>query len=276
MIGGHIAVHLSVRRLNGASEVPALLGTDFDGRRTGDPEDVIYGGLDDPAHRERVPGLVELMGDAAAPKRERFLACVALTTWGEEAGYNAVIEAAADPGKAPWYDILIDRKFSVDNTFAQLAVAVADSDDIAPEKGTADRRIAAFRALVGIADREYFDDRLGEILDRDTVTALLDDIRDVVQRGVASLSAGKSARFDLATQLVDLAAAVATIDGAQAVELATTVLSAAAHHRPLVHALTVVHRVHGPEREQFGEYVMAVGDEDVREQAKRALEARRN
>ncbi|WP_327189272.1 hypothetical protein [Streptomyces xinghaiensis] len=258
------------------TQFDALLGTDFDGRLTNDPEDVIYDGLDNPAHRERVPGLVELMDDAAAPERERFLACVALTTWGEEAGYRAVIEAAAAPGKAPWYDILIDRKFSVDNTFAQLAVAVADSDDIAPEKGTADRRTAAFRALVGIADREYFDDKLGEILDRDTVTAALGDIRDVVERGVALLSVEKPARFDLATQLVDLAAAVATVDGAQAVELATTVLSAAAHHRPLVHALTIVHRVQGPEGEQFGEYVMAVGDEDVREQAKRALEARRN
>ncbi|WP_238153828.1 hypothetical protein [Streptomyces xinghaiensis] len=247
---------------------------DFDDRPTSDPEDVIYGGLDDPTHRERVPGLVELMGDAAAPQRERFLACVALTTWGEEAGYRSVIEAAADPGKVPWYEILIDRKFSVDNTFAQLAVAVADSDDIAPEKGTADCRIAAFRALARIADREYFDDKLGEILDRDTVTAVLGDIEDVVERGVASLSVGRPTRFDLATQLVDLAAAVASVDGPQAVELAIPVLSAAAHHRPLVHALTIVHRVPGPEGEQFGEYLMAVGDEKVRQQAKRALEAR--
>ncbi|MFF0160322.1 hypothetical protein ACFYRY_22710 [Streptomyces sp. NPDC005263] len=55
--------------------------------------------------------------------RERFLACVALTTWAELAGFDTVVAAARNPELAPWYDILIDRKFSVDNTFAKLSLA---------------------------------------------------------------------------------------------------------------------------------------------------------
>jgi hypothetical protein len=82
-----------------------------------------------------VPGLVDLMSDGSASERERFLACVALTTWAEKAGYETVIACVRDPESAPWYDILIDRKFSVDSTFAQLSLAVSDSDDLAGEKG---------------------------------------------------------------------------------------------------------------------------------------------
>lgn len=252
----------------------ALLGTGFDGEPTTDPEDVIYGGLDEPSHRERVPGIVALMEDSTATERERFLSCVALTTWGESYGYDAVIQAAADPGRAPWYEILIDRKFSVDNTFAQLALAVADSDDMAPEKGTSDRRTEAFRALVRIADSEYFDDKLSDVLDTATVLAVLGDIKDVVERGVASLSAGKTQHFDLATQLVDLAAAVATVDGRTAVGLAMAVLHTASYHRVLTHALTIVQRASGPEIQQFGEYLMTVGNGQIRAQVRQALDAK--
>ncbi|MDG9721111.1 hypothetical protein [Streptomyces sp. DH24] len=38
------------------SRFDTLLGTDFDGRPAGDVEDVIYDGLDDPRHRDWVPG----------------------------------------------------------------------------------------------------------------------------------------------------------------------------------------------------------------------------
>ncbi|MFI6933128.1 hypothetical protein [Streptomyces sp. NPDC050287] len=83
------------------SRFDALLGTDFDGRPVSDVDDVIYEALDDPRHRERVPGLVDLLNDDSAAARERFLACVALTTWAEPAGYDAVIAAARDPEQAP-------------------------------------------------------------------------------------------------------------------------------------------------------------------------------
>jgi hypothetical protein len=253
------------------SRFDALLGTDFDGQPVSDVDDVIYEALDDPRHRERVPGLADLLNDHSAAARERFLACVALTTWAEPAGYDAVIAAARDPGRAPWYDILIDRKFSVDNTFAQLSLAVGDSDDLAREKGTWEQRTEAFRALVRIADTEYFDEKLGDLLDLRTVAAVLPDIREVVTRGAAELAARRPQRFDLATQLVDLAAALAPAHTTAAVSLAQDVLSQDAGHRPLIHAVAIVQRANTPEARRFADYLSAVGDDAVRARVKEAL-----
>jgi hypothetical protein len=248
-----------------------LLGTDLDGRPVDDVEDVIYDALEDPRHRERVPGLVELMNDPEAAERERFLACVALTTWAEPAGYETVVACARDPKRAPWYDILIDRKFSVDNTFAQLSLAVCDSDDLARVKGTWELRTEAFRALVGIADREYFDEKLADLLDKETVRTLLDDIREVVGRGVTQLAERRPQRFDLTTQLVDLSAAVATVDGPLAQRLAHDVLSQDISPRALVHAVAIVRRSRTADARAFAGYLSSVGDDRVREQVSQAL-----
>ncbi|MEU2856795.1 hypothetical protein [Streptomyces syringium] len=247
-----------------------LLGTDFDGEPTTDIDDVIFGAFDEPGHRDRVPGLVELMNDPAEPEIERFLACLALSTWGETAGYEAVIRAAADPGNTPWYDFSVDRKFSVDSTFAQLADAVADGD-LAREKGTEDLRVEAARALVRLADSQYFEDKLGELFDNATLRALLDDIKEVVARGVRSLAAGEKRRFDLPTQLVDLAGAVSVIDGPLGVEMATSVLKVSSSPRTLNHAVALVNRAKGPEGRQFGEFLLTVGDEKVCAEVHEAL-----
>ncbi|MEV5242087.1 hypothetical protein AB0K89_23720 [Streptomyces cinnamoneus] len=247
-----------------------LLGTDFDGEPTSDIDDVIFGAFDEPGHRDRVPGLVELMNDPAEPEIERFLACVALTTWSEAAGYEAVLRAAADPRNTPWYDFSVDRKFSVDSTFAQLAEAVADRD-LAEEKGTEGLRMEAARALVRLADSEYFEDKLGELFDNATLQALLDDVKEVVGRGVQSLAAGEKYRFDLPTQLVDLASGVSAVDGPLAVELAMSVLNVGSWPRTLTHAVPIVYRAKGPEARQFGEYLMSVGDEKVQQLVREAL-----
>ncbi|MFI6942927.1 hypothetical protein ACIBI4_26995 [Streptomyces sp. NPDC050418] len=243
------------------SRFDELLGTDFSGEPTGDLEEVLYEGLDDPRHRERVPGLVALMNDAKAAERERFLACVALTTWAEPAGFDAVLAAAAHPRQTPWYDCMIDRKFSVDNTFAQLSLAVSDSDALAGEKGTLERRTEAFRALVGIADSEYFDEKLADLLDAATVKVLAPEIERTVTRGLAAI---ERAPFDLATQLVDLAAALTAVDVARAVRLATDVLAVSSAPRTLVHAVAIVQRSASPEAAAFGAYLASVGDETVR------------
>ncbi|NXY96855.1 hypothetical protein HYE82_21205 [Streptomyces sp. BR123] len=211
------------------------------------------------------------MNDPGAPEIERFLACMVLTTWGEAAGYEAVIRAAADPERTPWYGFSVDRKFSVDSTFSQLAVAVDSSRHLIEEKGTAALRGRAFRALVQIADSQYFEDRLGELIDIATVRGALGDIKDVVGRGVRSLAEGEKQRFDLATQLVDLACAVAPVDGALSVELAMGVLHVSASPRTVDHAVTIVFRAEGPEVRQFGEYLLTVGDASVRAEVREAL-----
>ncbi|MFJ7778405.1 hypothetical protein [Streptomyces yangpuensis] len=247
-----------------------LLGTDFDGRPTDDIHDVIYGAFESPRHLNRVPGLVALMNGSGPSVIERFLACVVLTTWGEAAGYEAVVRAAADPRRAAWYGFSIDRKFSVDNTFAQLADAVAERE-LTREKGTEALRLHAARALVRIADSEYFEDKLGELFDRSTLGVLLDDVRDVIGRGVRSLAAGEKCSFDLPTQLVDLASGVSAVDGCLGVESAMSVLAVSPSSRALIHAVPIVYRARGPEGRRFGEYLLTFGDERVRAEAREAL-----
>ncbi|MBC9716348.1 hypothetical protein H9Y04_27815 [Streptomyces sp. TRM66268-LWL] len=201
------------------------------------------------------------MNDTAARDWHRLAACAALTTWAEPAGFDAVLEAAADPQRAPWYGCLIDRKFSVDNTFAQLSRAVYDSEDLADEKSTSGRRTECFRALVSIADTEYFDEQLADSLDAATVREVLPDIVETITRGSAAIG---RARFDLATQLIDLAASLAAMDGPLAVRLAHDVLAVAPSPRALVHATAIVHRSATPEATAFGEYLAVVGDDHVR------------
>ncbi|MGW0899891.1 hypothetical protein ACWD0G_23420, partial [Streptomyces goshikiensis] len=180
-----------------------LLGTDFEGNRTDDVDDVIYGGYDHAGHRDRVPGLAALLGDTSAPDRERYLACLALVSWGEPAGYEAVRQATLDPRAVPWYDLVIDRKFSVDSSYGQFSEAVADSRELAEEKNSSALRLETFRSLIQIADCEYFEEKLGDYLEESVVRACLSDIREVVIRGLDSIESGTRFHFDLATQLVD-------------------------------------------------------------------------
>ncbi|WP_242442064.1 hypothetical protein [Streptomyces sp. CB02460] len=257
------------------TRIDELLGRDFDGEPTTDLDDVIDTAYDDPRHSERVPGLIELMNDPGEPEKDRFLACLALTSWAEPAGFEAVIAAAADPENTPWYDFSIDRKFSVDSTFSQLAVAVDSSRFLVEEKGTAALRTQAFRALARITDTQYFEDRLGELIDSASVRAALGEIKEAVGRGVRALASGEKPRFDLATQLVDLACAVAPVDGPLSVELATSVLHVAPSPRALEHAVTIVYRAEGPEIREFGEYLTAVGNERVRTEVREAFEGSR-
>ncbi|THA82449.1 hypothetical protein [Streptomyces sp. A0592] len=129
----------------------------------------------------------------------------------------------------------------MDSTFAQLADAVAERD-LSREKGTEALRLDAARALVRLADSEYFDDKLGELFDTDTLRVLLDDVRDVIGRGVRSLAAEEECPFDLATQLVDLASGVSAVDGCLGVESVMRVLDISCSSRALIHALPIVSR----------------------------------
>jgi hypothetical protein len=250
-----------------------LLETGFDGSAS-DPESVIDEGLDDPRHLERVAPLTALVHDPQAPPFDRLQATVALATWGERAGYRAVVDAVRDPQQAPWYGQSIDRKFSVDNTSSWLASAVLSSRRTAREKGTAEDRIAALRALVRIADREYFDEQLEWAVGSGPVDRVADDVDDVVRRGVQRLEDGDAPAFDLPTQLVDLTAALVEHDDARAVRLAMSVLAAAPNGRALRHAAELVARGGGPESRQFADYLDSVGDDEVRRRVARALESR--
>jgi hypothetical protein len=127
--------------------VSELLYTDFDGRPVTDPDDVIWDGLDDLRHRDRVPGLRALLVAPGTEPFDRFLACCALASWGEPEGYAAIAQAAAQSTEVPWYGAVIHHLTSADETFGHLAAAVVASEEIASQKGTTEERLCAQRAL---------------------------------------------------------------------------------------------------------------------------------
>ncbi|MFB6523708.1 hypothetical protein [Streptomyces sp. NPDC056401] len=241
-----------------------LLGTDFEGNRTDDVDDVIYGGYDHASHRDRVPGLVALLGDASASDRERYLSCLALVSWGEPAGYQAVQQATLEPRAVPWYDLVMDRKFSVDSSYGQFSEAAADSRELAGEKNSSDLRVETFRSLIRIADREYFEEKLGDYLEEAVVRVCLPDIHEVVLRGLGSIESGARFRFDLATQLVDLANSVVPVDEELAVGLVRRILQAVPADRTMAHAVTAVRRAKGPAGQALAEYLSTAGNAHVR------------
>jgi hypothetical protein len=249
----------------------ALLGRDFDGHPVEEPNDVVLAGLVHPQHRERVPPLVEIMLDEASPPFHRLAACTALAGWGERAGYAMVVETARDPRSAPWYGISVDRRYSVDDTFSAFATALDLSDEICRVKGTCEQRREALRALVRIADTEYFDNKLDQAFDPDDAKAAAADLVDTVNRGIRTLSEGGRPRFDLTSQLFDLVAVLVEASEPQAVELGFRLLELDHSPQALAHAVAVVTRGAGEESTAFGEHLALVGGESTRARVDEAL-----
>ncbi|MDX3534659.1 hypothetical protein PV721_09810 [Streptomyces sp. MB09-01] len=241
-----------------------LLENDFEGNRTDDVDDVIYGGYDYPEHRDRVPGLTDLLTDTSATDHDRYLACLTLVAWGEPAGYQAVREATLNPRDTPWYDLVVDRKFSVDSSYGQFSAAATDSRELSEEKGSSELRLETFRSLIRIADREYFEEKLGDYLDEAVARACLPDIHTVISRGLGSIAAGVPFRFDIATQLVDLANSIVVVDEESAVELVLQILRAAPAGRTMAHAVAAVHRAKGPAGQVLADHLYLSGNAHVR------------
>ncbi|WP_405883912.1 hypothetical protein OG762_38475 [Streptomyces sp. NBC_01136] len=191
-------------------EMRALLFTDFDGEPA-DPDDVIADALDG-GYAERTPALIAVLQDGSADPAERLLACAALTSWADSAGYEAVIAAAAAPDDVVWRGQSYDRFFSQDDTFGQLADAVGASRDMVDERGTAQQRIEAARALIAIADLVQFDRHLGPLLESNVIDACQDEIRATVDRGIQRLAADDRIPFDLGLQLALLTVAMRRFD----------------------------------------------------------------
>lgn len=192
-------------------ELRALLYTDFDGNPA-DPDDVIADALDDDGYLERTPGLIAILQDQAADPAARLLACCALTSWADPLGYDTVLQAAAAPDDVVWRGQSADRFFSQDDTFGQLADAVGASRDMVDERGTAELRIAAARALLSLADRVQFDRHISSLLFREIVEAARDEIDATVERGIGRLSSGEHVPYDLGLQLALLTVAMKTYD----------------------------------------------------------------
>ncbi|MDR3083402.1 MAG: hypothetical protein LBV60_21210 [Streptomyces sp.] len=196
-------------------QLQALLYTDFDGNPA-DPDDVIADALDDGGYLERTPGLTAILQNEDADPADRLLACCALTSWADSVGYDAVIRAAAGPDGVVWRGQSADRFFSQDDTFGLLADAVGSSGDMVEERGTADQRIEAARALIPLADRFQFDRHITSLLTSELVESCQDELRAVVDRGIARLASGEHIPFDLGLQLALLTVAMKSVDETRA------------------------------------------------------------
>ncbi|MGQ4617473.1 hypothetical protein [Nocardia sp. R7R-8] len=256
--------------------IRSLLYIDFDGVAVDDPDDVILEALDDPRYKQRIAPLARFLQDATAPAFDRFLACCALTAWAEPVGYRAVIAAASAGDEAVWFGALPHRLFSTDETFSQLAHAVWVSKDFVQEKSTQADRSAALRALIGIADRYYFDWTLAGAIDESTVGTVCDDVAATVRRGISVL-AMKNERpsFELGPQLADLAVSMISVDEALAVELCSALARVDHSTGTLIRLAAIVSHGVTPQSRSFGEYLTTVGVADVVAAASRAL-SRRN
>jgi hypothetical protein len=188
-----------------------LLYTDFDGNPLDTPAPLVGRGLVDDRHRERVPGLATLLDDPTADQSDRLHACLALTAWGEERGYRAVA-AAAGPAPPPWHGL-------PGAPFGQVAAQVGISDAMAERKGTEAARLAALRALVGVADREDFGDQLGAAIFTGPPVAVAHDVVAATRRGLQRLDRRPWPSFDLPCQLVDILEPLVAVDEPAALAL---------------------------------------------------------
>ena len=188
-----------------------LLYTDFDGNALDTPAPLVGRGLVDDRHLERVPGLAAVIGDPTADPSDRLYACLALTAWGEQRGYRAV-EAAVGPAPPPWRDL--PRA-----PFGLVAAQVGISDAMAERKGTERARLAALRALVGVADREDFGDQLGAAIFTGPPSAVAHDVVAATRRGLQRLDRRPWPSFDLPCQLVDILEPLVEVDEPTALAL---------------------------------------------------------
>ncbi|MFI9507025.1 hypothetical protein [Nocardia sp. NPDC052566] len=240
-----------------------LLYTDFDGTAVDDPDDVILDALDDPRYRQRIAPLTAILQDASNTPYDRFLACCALTSWAEPAGYRAVAEATKAGDKTVWYRELIDRRFSVDETFSQLAGAVRISGDFATDNSTEQERATALVALIGVADQFYFDWQLAAAIDNSTAGSARDEIAATVRRGIAALTQGKPPAFDLGAQLAELARSMTTVDEQLAVQLGYELARVDSSPSTLIRLTPIASQGMSPESRSFGTYLATIGDEQV-------------
>jgi hypothetical protein len=168
-----------------------LFFTDADGEET-DLDSAIAVALEGDWERLE-PEAAALLGDKTAGAYDRFLALSAMARWASPTGYEAVRAAAADPDAQPWRDMSIDRLYSLDNTFALLTDSVVNSRGEAGERGRSAERLTALAALIGIADRVYFEHDLSPFgLYNEDIEQLRGPIEAQIERGLAELAAAQA------------------------------------------------------------------------------------
>jgi len=234
-----------------------LLYTDFDGDALDTPAPLVGRGLVDDRHLDRVPGLAAVIDDPTADPSDRLYACLALTAWGEERGYRAV-EAAAGPAPPPWRGL--PRA-----PFGLVAAQVGISDAMAERKGTEAARLAALRALVGVADREDFGDQLGAAIFTGPPSAVAHDVVAATRRGLQRLDRCPWPSFDLPCQLVDILEPLVQVDEPTALALVGAIVRRDHSPRTLGYVAFLVATGTTPAADPLAAHIVAVGGPAIAE-----------
>ncbi|GAA3459269.1 hypothetical protein ACFFSW_08195 [Saccharothrix longispora] len=189
-----------------------LLFRDLGGTYLTEPRTVIEAAFDEPRYLERVPGLRAVVTDDSARRHHRYLAVVALASWGHDPVYP-VVEGIAEAGRrSPWFNTLVaeDR----DGTFPELAGAVAEGRRFTSSAA----RLAAVNALIGLGDEVFFGWPLRYAADE---PGTADALAAVLDRG---LDRTDEPDFDRNAQLAALCSVLAAHAPERAVEPARRLL----------------------------------------------------
>lgn len=252
------------------ADVRRLLYTDLDGTPLDTPAPIIGRGLVDDRHLDRVSGLGAILADPSASPFDRLHACLALTAWGEEIGYQAVATAAG-PSGPPWQSAPpapSDSAAAHDlprAPFGLVAAQLGLSDAMAERKGTGAARLAALRALIGVADREDFGDQIGAAIFTGPPAAVAQEIVATVRRGLRRLDRRPWPSFDLPCQLVDVLEPLVDVDEPTALALVAEIVRRDERPRTLGYVAFLVATGTTPAAEALATHVVAIGGRAVAE-----------
>jgi hypothetical protein len=149
--------------------------------------------------------------------------------------------------------------------FGLLAAQVGISDAMAERKGTEAARLAALRALVGLADREDFGDQLGAAIFTGPPAAVAQEIVAAVRRGLRRLGRRPWPPFDLPCQLIDVLEPLVEVDEPTALTLAAEIVQRDERPRSLGYVAFLVATGTTPVAEALAAHVVSVGGPAVAE-----------
>ncbi|NJM77294.1 MAG: hypothetical protein HC852_17815 [Acaryochloridaceae cyanobacterium RU_4_10] len=156
-----------------------ILFTKFDGT----PDlfyEVVWDELDCPEnYKNRIPSLIDLM--AHGEPYHRLLACIMLTSWGNTAGFQTLIEWATYPDKTPWQGeaVLHDPITDADSAFEKLAEAIGTSYNGLESQEISSLRESAVKALLKLFSTVFFDSTLSFAICRGKYELLPNIIEDI-------------------------------------------------------------------------------------------------
>lgn len=123
--------------------------------------------------------------------------------------------------------------------------------------------MATIRSLIDVADRVYLDGKLESVISEVRSPQIVRSVTAVVRRGLARLREEDGPRWDLETQLVDMASGIAVQAGAVAVDLTIDLMTCSPHTRLLRHAADVLARTDPALTADLADLILAYGGDTI-------------